>query len=70
MVTAASPGTTHSSDVPTTGLFSRDRADHPHAVDQHCQLTRPHEYSHPYGRIHPGGGLAFWCEGSDPTGGR
>jgi hypothetical protein len=61
---------------PVTGaLASKDHADHPHAValgDCHlhahrgggkrCDVPRVHE-PHPYGPIHPDGGLTHWCEG-------
>ena len=49
-------------DLPPSGYESRNREDHPAAVDQRCQIKRPHE-PHPYGRIMPEGGLAHWCKG-------
>ena len=47
---------------PVGPLASRNRDDHPGAVDQRCQIKPPHG-PHPYGRIHERGGLAFWCGG-------
>ena len=52
----------------STGMFSRDRADHPGAESAQCRITYPHD-GHAYGRRHTAGGLAYWCDGSDPTGG-
>lgn len=56
-------------------LASPDRADHPHAValgqctlhahaagGERCAIKRVHP-PHPYGPIHPSGGLAHWCLG-------
>ena len=61
-----------SREIPAVGLHSKDRADHPHAVDRTCQLGYPHS-AHPYGRIaEDRAGLVWWCGGAehDPTGGR
>ena len=47
-------------------LASKDPRDHPHATALHCQIPRPHG-AHPYGPIHPAGGLAKWCGGKEPS---
>lgn len=59
-------------------LASKDRANHPNAValgqchlhphaggGERCEIKRPH-MAHPYGAIHPAGGLAHWCLGRLP----
>ncbi len=46
------------------GRASRDRADHPGALDQVCSLIRPHD-PHPYGPVLGAHGLAYWCPGAD-----
>ena len=43
-------------------LLSKDPADHPNADQQTCQIHRDHG-AHPYGAIHPDGGLRHWCGG-------
>lgn len=56
-------------------LTSLDHADHPNAVPlgecalhahtgggERCAIKRVHQ-AHPYGAIHPRGGLAHWCIG-------
>ena len=45
-------------------LLSKEPEDHPNAFRVPCYLTRPHA-PHPYGAIHPDGGLAKWCRGRD-----
>lgn len=49
-------------DLPPSPYESRNRGDHPGAIDQKCQIKRPHD-AHPYGAIHAEGGLLFWCPG-------
>lgn len=53
-------------EVSARGLLleSRDRADHPHAREETCSIRKPHT-PHPYGPIHAGGGLTYWCPRND-----